>query len=173
MPKINYYELKKSILKSIKQIDPNRLTFIVDAEKMNIEKLDANLYVFNAIENFNVVSKSIREMDIVLISEYFKEDKLNWIDPSSMEYMIIPFVYYDEEAEGHSIMEHCKLNGLGETPDSVPFIKHVYATLPTYTAMVIGYKNNSMRANGKSSYEIIIRANSVATKKHIVKEEKK
>ena len=160
MAKVDYKLLKNSIIKACTS-EKDSVKFNVNFDKLSRLVDDIGLVVLRV----GGESKRVSVSNINILSEYFKGPKLSWLGEGK-EFTTLTFLYTD------SIDEKCEqlIESLHTSPVDDPEIDHtnVFATIlaeyPCYSATIVSYKSNSPKRFGKASYEIKIRANTVAIK---------
>lgn len=160
MGNVDYKVLKNNIIKACKA-EKDSINFNVNFDKLSNSVDDIGLILLGTGLN----SKKIKTSDMITISEYFKGPKLSWITENK-EFTTLIFVHAD------GVDETCKeLIGKLHTKsvddpeiDHVNILATIMANYPCYCATIVSYMSNEPKRFGKPSYEIKIRANTVAIK---------
>ena len=107
----------------------------------------------------------IKAVDVPLIAEYYKEDKMGWI---SKEKFITSLVFIDSNKVDENLaemIEELKTKDADDPDlDKIAIMSEILGTYPCYLALVVSYQNNSPNSVGKNSYYIACRANKVIIK---------
>ena len=157
--KVNYGKLSNSIRKSVKQGKGLDFTFDLDHLAELISE-DSLLVVYNDIK-----SKRIGPEDIVYLGEFFKKDKLSWLDHFKF-FSSLTFVRTDVpgalDEEFYQLMDDMKADQL-ENPDidKAETLAKILRKYPCYVASIVSYKNADIRKCGTISFEIYCKANQV------------
>lgn len=153
---VNYKELRKAIVKSC-SIDKevSDIDFSVNYEKLT-ELTDSIGVIPIALTEDDGISHAITTSDIPAVSEYFKGEKLEWMDSNKTVTNIV-FVEKDVAEEVAAYIE--------ENENPVNILAHIISTYPCYYAMVVGYLSTDPVRLNKLNYFIECRANAVALKK--------
>lgn len=160
--KVDYVKLSKCIRDSL--IQGRTIDFEFDFDKLAAGVAEYDLLV---VPN-PVKSKRIGPEDIVFIGEFFKGDKLSWIDHHKY-YSSLVFVRTDVEGaldeEFYELMEDMK-KPLIDNPDidKAETLARILAKYPCYVATVVSYKNADIKRTGLLNTEIICKANTVTIK---------
>ena len=155
--KIDYNIIKKCIIKSCKQEGNVSLDFKINAEKLNSMVEECSLTFLN---NFTS-SKPVTSLDIPLISEYFKKQKLSWFN-RSREYVVLSFILTDAiDPKCEKMIKDLYDKNKQKDPDfdRVAVISDILANYPCYNAVTVAYRSDDPNRLGKNSYTTIIRAN--------------
>ena len=157
---VEYKVLRSNIIRSCKGRGSS-IDFDVDMQKLYDLAYDLGLTLINVGESSN----KIKEEDVLYIAEYFKEKRLSWVN-GSKRYTTLLFVNNDAIDERlEELMKVMNSNTVSDPNlDKVEVLAEICANYPCYTAMVISYTSNDPRYNGRLSYEIICRANTVTIK---------
>ena len=161
MANVEYKVLKNAILKScVGEIRGTK--FHINADKLSTSVDDMGL-IF--VKNDRLVSTPVSEHDIIFLSEYYKEDKLKWID-SDKQFATMLFVDADKRDEKLDILlsildpDNCDEDG-----DKVSAMSTIIAEYPCTLATIVSYRSNDPnRIDSRPSYFIICRANSITIK---------
>lgn len=163
MANVDYKLLKSAIIKSCGS-EKDSVKFNVNYDKLSSSVDDFGLVALN----IGAKSKKITVDTVNIISEYFKGQRLSWFDKNK-EFTILTFLpidVLDERCE--ELIE--KLHTLSvDDPDidHVNILASIIADYPCYSAIVVSYMSNDPKRFGKPSYEIKIRANTVAIKQKL------
>lgn len=155
MSRINYTELKKAIIKSAKGVEKGSAEFVIDMNKLKENCAIAGL-VPVVLEN-EVKSHNVSVTDVITLAEFFKGQKLSWID-SDKQTITLLFVPID--CINDTVQDILNTVDVYDTNR----IAKLIAKYPCYTTAIISYISNEPKRFGKPSYEIKCRANSVALK---------
>ena len=157
--KVNYGKLSADIRQAAIQGKGIDFTFNIDL-LTNLVKDSELLVVYN-----NIKSKRIGPEDIVYLSEFFKREKLSWLDHFKF-YSSLVFVRTDVpgalDDEFWQLMDDMKADQL-ENPDidKAETLGKILRKYPCYVASVVSYKNADIKKCGTISYEIVCKANQV------------
>lgn len=157
--KVNYGKLSSDIRKSTKQGKGLDFTFNFD-QLTDLIAEDSLLVVYNDIK-----SKRIGPEDIVYLGEFFKKNKLSWLDHFKF-FSSLVFVRTDIpgalDDEFYQLMNDMKADQL-ENPDidKAETLAKILRKYPCYVASIVSYKNADIRKCGTISYEIYCKANQV------------
>lgn len=154
---VDYGTIKRNIVKSAVQNSKGVLSFFIKYSKLNNDISDLDLVLIpNGLQ-----SRQIESFDIPLISEYFKNEKLNWFN-RSRQFTVLTFVpknAVDDRLK--DMIEKLKSSDTVKDPDFDPvdIMADIEADYPCYNATVVGYQTNNPDYIGKNNYSIVIRAN--------------
>lgn len=157
--KVNYVDLSTAIREST--IQGRGIDFTFDFEKLGDKVAPFDLIV---VPN-DIRSKRIGPEDIVFLGEFFKNNKLAWLDRFKFFSSLI-FIRTDIEGalddEFYELMDIIRANQL-ENPDydKSEALARLLAKYPCYVAAVVSYKNQDIKQCGTISFEIVCKANLV------------
>lgn len=157
---IDYKVLESNIIKSCRS-QFGSTQFMVSYDKLTSLCDDIGLTVVNT----NLKSEKLTPNVIPYVQEYFKGKRLAWMSDEK-EITTLIFVPTD------SVDERCQsllrdLDGSRvDDPDldKVKSLAIVLADYPCYFATVVSYITNDIKRNGRTTYVIKCRANTVAIK---------
>ena len=157
---LDYKVLKAAIVKAC--ISSKKSTnFVVNYDKLSkaVDELGVTMV------NVGVQSSNIEPKDIITLSEYFKANKLKWIN-NSKDYTILVFV--DKEKIDERCQELLDIMNLSQidnpSVDKANALATLLADYPCYMAGIISYISNEPRRFNILSYDIKIRVNTVLIK---------
>ena len=163
MANVDYNLLKSAIIKSCKS-ERDSLKFSIDYEKLSTSVDDFGLVALNV----GTKSKKVSVDNVNIISEYFKGQRLSWFDKNK-EFTILTFLpidVLDEKCE--ALIEELHTLSVDDPDiDHVNTLASIIAEYPCYSAIVASYMSNDPKRFGRPSYEIKIRANTVAIKQKL------
>lgn len=146
--KINYKEVRKAIVKSCRTKRDSVLIFTVDFEKL-AELTEKMGLIPIAIDK---PSEMVTELHIPIISEYFKGEKLKWMD-SKKSIMNIVF------------MKKADYNDMGgeeyfdSYDDTTKALANILADYPCYFGLIVAYYSKDPDRYNKLNYLVGVRAN--------------
>lgn len=160
---MNYKDLKTAIYKSVEKVSKReentdfRINF--EALKENVKDLGLTPVYFG------IEARRITINDIPLFAEYFKSNKMDWLNKGRYitSLAFIETEKIDEEAQ-------TILNNLADTTkedpdlDKVNDFSYLIGNYPCYFALATSYMNNSPEYYGSNSYFVACRSNKVVFK---------
>ena len=158
---MNYKTLKRLIARSAERTSKYTVDFKIDIDNLNNELTELELVCVP----YGLDARRISLGDLPLVSEYFREDKMNWI---SKEKFLTSLIFIDSNKVDEYLLELFEaLNtNTEDNPDidKISIIAEIIGTYPCYFALVVSYQNNSPNSVGRNSYYIACRANKVIIK---------
>lgn len=154
---VDYRELRRAIVKScVNRENGTDTDFGIDYEKLT--ELTTEIGVVPvALTVDDGVSHILTTSDVPTLSEYFKGDRLEWMNDNKSITTIV-FVEKEVAEEVATYIEENK-------GDSINVLAHIIATQPCYFALVVGYLSTDPDRFNKLNYLIGCRANSVVLKR--------
>lgn len=145
--KLDYKELKRAIVKSCAKSTSSDTSFSIDYEKLKELVKDIGLIPVQMKVNSDFIIPS----NVLLISEYMKFEKLEWI---SEEKSLLPLLFVESDCIDTEI-----------NTEDVKTITKLIATKPCYKALVIGYLSSDPDRFNKLNYAIECRANPIVLRR--------
>jgi hypothetical protein len=163
MANVDYKLLKNCIIKSC-NAEKDSIKFNVNHDKLASLSDDIGLIALNV----GVKSKKVNMDSVNTLSEYFKGPKLSWFGKDK-EFTILTFLYADTiDEECQELIDKLHTPSVDDPDiDHVNILASIIAKYPCYSAIVVSYMNNGPKRFGRPSYEIKIRANTVAIKQQL------
>lgn len=155
---VDYNVLESNIIKSCRS-EYGSVHFLVSYDKLKSLCDDIGLTVVNT----NLKSEMMKPEIVPYIQEYFKGKRLSWMsDSKSVATLVfIPTDAVDENCQALlRDMESCRTDD--PDLDKVKSLATIAAEYPCYFATVVSYISNDIKRNGKATYAIKCRANTVA-----------
>lgn len=157
---VDYNKLKVNIRKACRH-HKGELFFIVNYEKLSNLANTMGLSLLNT----GLRSRRITGIDIGFISEYLKNEKLEWID-GNKQFTVLTFL------QTSSIDEKCKqdlalIEGYESERidctriDKANLLAKIIANYPCVSCLVVGYISADPNRYGKVSYNITCRMNNI------------
>lgn len=155
---VSYQSIKSAIIKSCRQLHKNDIEFIVDYDRLSRNVDDIGLTVVNT----GFKCKPIRQDDIIPISEFFKKQKLAWITEKKYFTQLV-FVRSDAiDEELSTLLSQMHQTQVNDPDlDKVNTLAKIIANYPCYFATVVSYESNDPMREGKPTYTIGCRANTI------------
>lgn len=161
--KVNYNLLKNAIIRSAKQTEKDTIKFKIDPENL-IENLNQNEVPLSVVSTIGMDSKPVSLTDVPYLSEFFKGDKLSWINEDKQFTTLVFAIKSDEVDSLIEVIETDKVDTTIDEIDRVNAMADLLANHPCYIVTIVSYKSNDPKRIGRPSYEIKCRANSVSLK---------
>ena len=135
--------------------------FVIDYSKLNAEVAE---YGITAIP-CSLMSKRIEVSDVPYISDYFKGERLTWVDKFK-QYGTVVFINNDCLTDEIREMIAQLYVSVVDNPeiDKQNIVAKILALYPCYTALIVSYKSSDIKKANYLCTEIVCRANTVTIK---------
>lgn len=157
---LDYKELKSAIIKA--SVSSKKSTnFVVKFDKLSKAVEELGLVMVNT----GTQSSNIDPKDIICLSEYFKANKLKWIN-NSKDYTTLIFIDKDKvDDKCQELLDIMNLSQIDNpSVDKSNTLATILADYPCYLASVVSYISNEPRRFNALSFDIQIRVNTVMIK---------